>query len=220
MELSTFTERERSDGDRLQAKEAVDRLLVVLVREHRTGIVTKFKPDGGEGVTVDVADVRTNEVWIDVLWMNGAVVDNLAPYVGQPVAIKLVWTPSASGGNPYIGVKALEGAELAAAQQWAAVNPTRFDQERSQRAAAAASDEAQQIPGAPAQPPAWVPQPATPAPAAAPLPPAAPVPPAAATPQPAPANPAPVADPNDPAVQALLRQIAGGQLPPANDPPF
>jgi hypothetical protein len=210
MELKPFTERERSDGDRLQAKEAIDRPLVVLVREHRAGVITQYKPDGGEAVVVDVADVRTNEVWIGVMWMNGAVVDNLAPYVGQPVAVKLVWTPSASGGNPYIGIKGLDGADLAVAQQWVAANPNRFDQEHQRRAAAAASTEAPQVPGAPSQPPDWAVQPAAP-------------PPAATAPQPAPvaAAPAPV-DPNDPAIQALLRQIAAGnQAPPAtNEPPF
>jgi hypothetical protein len=219
MQLNQFVERERSDGDRLQAKEAIDRALVVLPQEHRTGVVTQYKPDGGEAVVCDVADVRTNEVWV---WMNGAVVDNLAPYVGQPVAVKLVWTPSASGGNPYIGVKALDGADLVAAQQWATVNPNRFEQERQQRAAAAASTEAQQVPGAPAQPPAWATPPAT----SAPLPPAAPAAtqPAAQAPaaMPQATQPATV-DPNDPAVQALLQQIAaGGKLPPAanNEPPF
>jgi hypothetical protein len=134
MELGTFTPRTFSDGDQLQAKEAVDRPLVVLVREHRTGIVTKFKPEGGEGVTVDIADVRTNEVWLNVLWMNGAVVDNLAGYIGQPVAVKLVWQASAKGGNAYITVAALEGQELALAQTWAQANTARFDTERATRA--------------------------------------------------------------------------------------
>jgi hypothetical protein len=152
MQLNTFVEREYSDGDRLQAKEAVDRALVVLVREHRTGVVTQYKPDGGDAVVSDVADVRTNEVWIDVMWMNGAIVDNLAPYVGQPVAVRLVWTPSAKGGNPYIGVKPLDGADLVAAQQWATANSNRFDVERQQRtAAAAAGDGAQQTSASPPQ---------------------------------------------------------------------
>src|SRR5215208_2595808 len=148
MELGTFTPRTNDEnyGDKFTAKEAIDRPLVVLIREHRTGIKTKFnsdpgkdgyKPEGGDGVTVDVADVRTNEVWIDVLWMNGAVVDNLAVYIGQTVPIKLVWTASAKGGNAYINVQPLEGQELALAQQWAQANPTRFDTERASRAAEA-----------------------------------------------------------------------------------
>lgn len=192
MELGTFTPRERSDGDSLPAKEAVDRPLVVLVKEHRTGIVTKFKPEGGDGVVVDVADSNTDSVWLDVLWMNGAVVDNLAPFVGQAVPVKLVWVASAKGGNAYIGVEPLEATELAQAQQWATANSGRFDTERLQRAAQAKNNEA--------------------APASAATPPPA-QPPTPAAPTAAPQAGGQV-DVNDPAVQALLTQIAGGQTPP------
>lgn len=237
MQLGNYAPPSRVDGDVLQARDAVDRPLVVLVREHRAGIVTKFKPDGGEGVTLDVADIRTGEVWIDVLWMNGAVVDGLAPYVGQALPIKLVWTPSAKGGNPYISVQALTDGDLGMAQQWALANASTFDTVRAQRQAQAANP---QVPGAPATPPAWVPQPAAPAPAApgpiantpaqvaqqwagvgqqlaAPAP--APVAPAAMVQPPvAPAAPAPTANgalnPNSPEVAALLAQLAGGQTPP------
>ncbi|GAA0638068.1 hypothetical protein GCM10010174_69890 [Kutzneria viridogrisea] len=201
MQLGTFTEREHTaQGDSLQAKETVDKPLVVLVREHRTGIITKFKPEGGEGVQLDVAVIAENKVYIDVLWMNGAVVDNLAPYLGQAVPIKLVWTPSAKGGNPYISVRPLEGAELAAAQQWATSNPTRFDTERQQRATQAAQFQQQTPQAAPVQ---QAPAPVAQQPAAAPV--AAPQPPASNT---------GAIDVTDPAVQALLAQIAGGQTPP------
>ena len=232
MELGTFEPRAAVEGDRLQAKEAVDRPLVVLVREHRTGIVTQYNPPpGGEGVAVDVADINTGEVWINVLWMNGAVVDNLSPYVGKPVPIKLKWTPSAKGGNAYIGVTALEGDELARAGQWAAANPTRFDQERVLRAQQQGQQQGQQQAQQPqpqaqqqAAPPAAQPaQPAAqPAPAAQqPAPPAPAQQPAPAAPAPAPAAPAakpgqpgqPL-NPNDPHVQALLAQINGGNPPP------
>lgn len=138
MELETFTPRETNFGDTLPAKDAVDRPLIVLVREHRTGVVTKFKPEGGEAVVVDVADVKTDEVWLSVLWMNGAIVDNLAGYVGKPVAIQIVWMASKSGGNAYLNVEPLEGQVLALAQQWVANNPNRFDLERHKRVAQAA----------------------------------------------------------------------------------
>lgn len=190
MELGTFTPRERDQisGDQLQAKEAVDKPLIALVREHREGMTTKYKPNGdGIGVICDLADTRTNEVWIDVLWMNGAVVDNLVPFLGQAVPIKLVWTPSQNGGNPYISVKPLEGAELAVAQQWAAANPTRFDTERAQRIASKGNGFKE---GDPAQAPSFAQQPAVPAQNGGPV---------------APANP------NDPAVAALLAQLASQQ---------
>lgn len=205
MELGQFEPRAAGNGDRLQAKEAVDRPFVVLVREHRTGIVTQYNPPpGGAGVAVDVADVTTNEVWIDVLWLNPAIVDNLVPYLGQPVAIKLVWTPSAKGGNPYIGVVALEGQQLTQAQQWVAANSTRFDAERVQR-----PQQARQ-----GQPTAAVQQ----SPASVTTTTAPPPPPAQQTPPTAPptaSTPGATLDPNDPAVQALLAQITAGQTPPS-----
>lgn len=195
MELAGFTKREPVTGDRLPAKEAVDKPLVVLVREYRTGIKTKYnsdparsgyKPEGGEGVQLDVADLTTDSVFCDVLWMNGAVVDNLAPYVGQALPIKLVWTASAKGGNAYLTVEALEGAELAKAQAWAQANPNRFDTERAQRQANAQSF----APKVTQTPPVTVPD------------------------APAPQQARPHwRDPNDPAVQALLAQIANGNLP-------
>lgn len=169
MELGSFEPRSAGDGDRWQAQEAAERPLVVLVREHRTGIVTQYSPTGGEGVVIDVADVRANQAYVNVLWMNQAIVDNLSPYVGQPIAVKLAWTPSKSG-NKYLAVQALEGAELAQAQQWAAANATRFDLERQQRAAAAAAQQTAGVPGAPTTPPEWAVPAPTPAPVAAPAP--------------------------------------------------
>lgn len=188
MELTGFTPPERNTGDRLPAKEAVDTPLIVQVREHRHGIVTQFKPDGGDGVSVDVAGVATDSVYIDVLWMNGAIVDNLGPYVGQTLPIKLVWTPSARGGNAFIGVAALEGGELTAAQQWATNNPNRFETERAQRASGATP------PTTSATPPATVAQQQ----------------PTQDTPSGPPSGAQQAADPNDPAVQALLQQINNG----------
>lgn len=200
MQLGTFTPRPpMENGDQLNAKEAIDRPLVILVREHRTGIKTKYnsnpneknyKPEGGEGVTVDVADIHTNETWLDVLWLNGAIVDNLAAYIGQTIPVKLTWQPSAKGGNPYITVIPLEGQELALAQQWALTNPHRFDTERATRT----------------QQPTTTPAPATP-PATIPTPVA--TPPAPAAPQPTALTQA--ASAQDPQIQALLAQLAAQQ---------
>lgn len=198
MELGTFTPRPRDEmiGDKLQAQEAIDKALVVFVREHKSGIKTKFnqdpkekgyKPDGGDGVIVDVADVVANTVYIDVLWLNGAIVDNLAPYVGQALPIKLVWTASQGGGKPFIGVQQLDGGHMQVAQAWAAANPTRFDTERAQRVANAAAFEATATPvaAAPAIQPVQMGVAAPAAPAAL--------------------------NPNDPAVAALLAQLAAQQ---------
>lgn len=202
MELGTFAPRPREDmvGDQLQAKEAIDKPLIVFVREHKTGIKTKFnsdpkdkgyKPDGTDGVIVDAADVTTDEVWIDVLWLNGAIVDNLVPYVGQAVPIKLAWQAPANGGNSYIVVTPLTGDHLAAAHTWAKGNATRFDTERAKRQANSDAHEAQASASTLTTVPMGAPAPATPA-----------------VPAPAPTAAPPAMDPNDPAVAALLAQLA------------
>lgn len=231
MNLDTFTPPIREDGDRLPAKEMVGRPLIMLVREHRTGIKTQFnsdpqepkryKPEGGDAVLLDIADVSTGAVYIGVLWFNGAIVDSLKAYVAHTLPVKLFYdTPKGGGTNPYLNVEPLTGAELAAAQHWANTNPDRFERERAARQAQAQQNAANGN-GAPVSAPA-APQTFTPvtpsAPAAAPAPvytppapaPAAPayVPPAAPAAAP---TAAPTVDVNDPAIQALLAQIAGQQ---------
>lgn len=200
MELATFTPVEQ--GDRWPAKEAVDRPLIVQVREHRHGIKTRFnsdpneksyKADGSPGVTLDIVDLTTGAVYLDVLWMSGAIVDGLAPYLTQTLPIKLVWAGSQTGGNAYLSPVPLEGAELATATSWATSNPDRFEAERvaRQHNGSAAGAAAPAVPVA--QDAFPLPQPGAPAPV---------VPPAAA--------PAAAAvDVNDPGIQALLAAIAG-----------
>lgn len=184
MELGSFTPKERASGDQLPAKEAAGRTLVVQVREHRTGVKTQYKPEGANAVIVDLADVDQDAVWCDVLWMNGAIVDNLAPYVGSALPITLSWAASQSGGHPYLSVSALESGPQAQAEQWASANPQRFDQERATRGLSAPQPAAQPAPGAATGPGGS-------APAAG-------------------GSTAPV-DPNDPKVQALLQQVQAGQ---------
>lgn len=251
MQLDTYTPPAHEEGDRLPSKEMAGRPLIVAIREHRTGVKTKFnsdptdparyKPEGGETIGLDVVDLSTNAVYLGVLWFNGAIVDGLRPYVGQMLPIKLVFTAGKTGGNPYLAPEPLTGPELAAAQGWAANNPNRFEVERATRAAQGMPP----IPGAPSAPPAWAAPaaPAAPAPVHTPAPaytpvvsapapnytatPVAPltytapvttqvpVAPAAAPPVASTAAPvaAPAYDPNDPAIQALLAQIAAGQIP-------
>ncbi|HEX5119816.1 MAG TPA: hypothetical protein VFW65_31915 [Pseudonocardiaceae bacterium] len=198
----------------------VGRPLVVLVREHRTGVRTqfnsnpadaaKYKPEGGEAVLLDVADLTTNTVYCGVLWFNGAIVDGLKGYVASALPVKLFYDTPKSGGNAYINVEALVANELATAQQWNAANPNRFETERTQRAAAHVATAAQGtlppvVPGAPTTPPAWATggQPngqANTTPAANPTPVSSPAPAATGG-----------VDVNDPAIRALLAQIAGQQ---------
>jgi hypothetical protein len=229
MQLDTYTPPSSDDGDRLPAKEMAGRPLIVAVREHRTGIKTafnsnpadpaKYKPEGGDAIGLDVADLSTNAIYLGVLWFNGAIVDGLRPYVGQTLPVKLVFTAAKGGGNAYLAPEPLDGAELAAARGWAASNPTRFETERASRAANGIPP----IPGAPDAPPAWaapVNHTATPplaytAATTTQVPVATPAyaPPAAAQPSYVAPAATPTYDPNDPAVQALLAQIANGQIP-------
>lgn len=242
MNLDTFTPPTREEGDRVPSKEMVGRPLIVQVREHRTGVRTKFnsdptdtktyKAEGGDAVLLDIADVSTGAVYLNVLWFNGAIVDSLKSYVASALPVKLFYDTPKTGTNPYLNVEPLTGPELAAAHAWAAANPHRFEAERAARAArAAANGGMPPVPGAPTQPPSWAAglvaptappaaMPATYAPAyTTPAGYAPPVTPTAAT-QPAtpptPLPPAPVVtatahapvDVNDPAIQALLAQIA------------
>jgi len=132
MELSGFTPNEAAHGDRLPAKEAADKPLIVQVREHRDSVVTAFAPEGKPGIVVDVVDLTTDSTYHDVLWMNGAIVDGLSPHVAKTMPVKLVWTPGKSG-YPYLSPAALEGKELELAAAWASKNPTRLDDERKAR---------------------------------------------------------------------------------------
>jgi len=226
MNLDTFTPPVREEGDRVPAKEMVGRPLVVLVREHRTGVKTqfnsnpqdpaKYRPEGGEAVLLDMADLTTGAVYIGALWFNGAIVDSLKGYVAQALPVKLFYDTPKTGTNPYLNVEPLAGNELAAAHQWVTANPDRFERERAARQAAALA--AASVPSAPmsapvgtrgpiAQIPAQVVHQFAPLGAAAASAPATPYIP---TPPVAPAAP-PTVDVTDPAIQALLAQIASQQ---------
>lgn len=200
MQLGTFIPP-ISEGDRLAAQDHVNKPSVVVVKEIRSGIKTKFnsdpkdknyKADGGDAVILDVADLATGTVSIGVMWMNPTIVDSLRDYVGQTLPIRLVWTQSKSGGNPYLSVEPLAGNDLMVAQGWASANPTRFDTERAARAQANGTTAAtQQPPPGYANLPTLAATMATPAPAPAPAP--------------APVTVAPAVTPE---VLALLQQIA------------
>jgi hypothetical protein len=221
MNLDTYVPPVREDGDRLPTKELAGRPLIVVVREHLMGVKTQFnsdpadalryKPEGGEAVKLDVADLTTNSVYINVMWFNGAIVDSLKSFVASTLPVKLFYDTPKRGGNPYINVEPLVGAELAGAQAWAAANATRFETERAARAAQAtsATNGVPPIPGAPAGPPAWAAlvNPVMPPHAM----PASPPPQPVAPPAPVVNTPAPAVDVNDPAIQALLATIAAQQ---------
>ncbi len=137
MEFGSFERQAAANGDAWKASDAVNKPLIVTVTERREGIVTKFQPGGAPGIIADVADIQADAVYVGVLWMNGAIVDNLSPYLGQTVPVKLVYETAKNGTNTYITVEALKGAELDAAAKWGAVNGERFNQRRAELAAQA-----------------------------------------------------------------------------------
>jgi hypothetical protein len=147
MELGNFVPPEMTAGDRLEARSMENKPMVALVTKRREGIKTKFNqdpkdksysPEGEPGLFLDLVDLTTGQVYVDVMWMNGTIVDQMSAYVGQPLPVKLVKTASQKGGLPYLAPQMLDGTELAYAQQWAAANGTAFDDARARKMAEAA----------------------------------------------------------------------------------
>lgn len=120
-----------NNGDNLKPSEIIDHLLIVRVRQRKEGIVTQYSPDGGPGVIADVVDldavdtttgVVAPQAYSDVLWMNGAIVDNLTPNVGKTIAVRFVWVAGKNGRN-YVGIEAADDASKAKAGQYLTTTP-------------------------------------------------------------------------------------------------
>lgn len=124
--FQTFTRPQFEDGDTFKPSENVGKPLIVKVRERKEGIVTDFTPaPGGPGVVLDLVDLTTGQVSRAVLWMNGALVDGLTPYVGgQPLVIKLAWIQGKS--QKYVGIEPGNEQEIAYAMQWVSQNGDPF----------------------------------------------------------------------------------------------
>lgn len=125
-----------NNGDSLKPSEIVGHLLIVRVRQRKEGIVTQYTPEGGPGVVVDVVDldhpdpdtgVIGPKAFSDVLWMNGALVDNLTPNVGKTIAIKLVWTTGKSG-RAYVSIEGADPTDKARAAAHLTANPDPWSQ--------------------------------------------------------------------------------------------
>lgn len=74
----------QEDSDSFKPKENYDKPLLVKVREHKTGVVTEFSPEGGDAITVDLVDLTNGDIKRNVLWMGGAIVDGLKAHAGSP----------------------------------------------------------------------------------------------------------------------------------------
>lgn len=147
-----------SDG--YAARDAADgeRPLLVWVNEFKTGLKTKHAPNGdGEGVIVDLIDLAQfatdpmNSVFCNVLWMGGAVRDQLKGYAGseQPFPIKLVWQSPQGGGMRYVQPEALDGQWLEYASSVYSQYPTFVKDRKAQKKAEWEAANPQQVPAVP-----------------------------------------------------------------------
>lgn len=81
--LGQYNKPQGSQGDRIQAQQMVDRPILVKVIRSEWKNKTKFSENGGEAVFFDMIDLSTNAVYIEVMWMAGAIVDGLKQYAGD-----------------------------------------------------------------------------------------------------------------------------------------
>ena len=133
-DLEEYVPETMGEGDKVKPSDIVDHPLIVKILDFRTGLTTKYNPDGdGEAVVCDVFDMADNKIYLQVMWFNPAIRDNLKNKVGRNTAIRLVFQQSKSGGNSYITPAALEGEDFETAKAWASSKPTLFEDERKDR---------------------------------------------------------------------------------------
>lgn len=126
MQFETYAEPTSDEYDSYSLSEHVGTLLIVKVREYRTGIVTKHSPEGKAGVTVDLVDLKDGETYRSVLWMNAAVADGLKGYAGKnPVVVSPAYRTGKSG-NDYIVMTPADDKQLQYAQEWVSKNGDPF----------------------------------------------------------------------------------------------
>lgn len=157
--LGQYNKPQGSQGDRVQAQQMVDRPILVWVRKLQHLNRTKFSADGGDAIYIDFVDLLSNQVYIEVMWMAGAIVDGLKQYAGDGNAypVKVVKVQGGQWGS-YQTIESLSDdpqwmahiqANLPVFQQLVA-------QTRAQKEAewATAMAQAQQPPPVPNGPPA------------------------------------------------------------------
>lgn len=157
MTLGTFQPRARLTGDKLDLRQYAGRPLLVRTTEFVPDFTSTTYPQPKPVVFADVVDLISGQIFINVLWGAGAVVDNLKDKAGteEVVPVKAANIPSTKrAGTHYVALFPLEGAELDAAVGWYNTSWGVVDQTRMQRqqAAAPAATPAQPQFGAQGQP--------------------------------------------------------------------
>lgn len=145
MTLGTFTPRTRVAGDKidLRNQQFYNRPFLVTAVEYNDAFHSKFANNGAgapvEAVWVDVLDVLTGSVLINVLFTNGAIVDNLKENVSTGVILPVKISKRTGGQfGGYAALDPLTDAEAAQAQQaYQSGAWQRVAEERARREAAA-----------------------------------------------------------------------------------
>jgi len=158
MTLGTFQPRARVQGDKLNLQQYAGRPLLVRTTEFVPDFSSQAYPNPKPVVFADVVDLISGQIFINVLWGAGAVVDNLKDKAGteEVIPVKAGNVTAPKSGRSYIALFPLEGGELDAAVGWYNTNWAHVDNTRAQRQAQAAA-------AAPAQAPVNVPQGGAPA---------------------------------------------------------
>jgi hypothetical protein len=151
MTLGTFQPRARVQGDKLNLQQYAGRPLLVRTTEFVPDFSSQAYPNPKPVVFADVVDLISGQIFINVLWGAGAVVDNLKDKAGteEVVPVKPGNVTSPKSGRSYIALFPLESGELDAAAGWYNTNWAHVDQTRAQRQAQAAA--AAPVVGNPAQ---------------------------------------------------------------------
>jgi hypothetical protein len=141
MTLGTFQPRARVQGDKLNLQQYAGRPLLVRTTEYVPDFSSQAYPNPKPVVFADVVDLISGQIFINVLWGAGAVVDNLKDKAGteEVVPVKAGNINSPKSGRTYIALFPLEGGELDAAVGWYNTSWAVVDQTRAQRQAAAAA---------------------------------------------------------------------------------
>lgn len=188
--LGNFVPKPAQTGDQFQARFAIGRPLLVQVVAVDGARSVKDQQSGAtvtkKAVTVNVWDLAggqisvtdngapvhgaPNSVYCNVMWMAGALVDNLEPYVGAPPMPLIINSVKGKKNFNYLTPVAIEGPMLQQVQAVFAADPTRIDREAMAKAQAAAAQSAapayqqsgfqpmQVQPSAPAQQNGYAPQ--------------------------------------------------------------
>lgn len=150
--FDSYTKPETREGDSYGPKDHVGRPLIVKVTEHKHIESTAYKPEGGPGVIASVVDLTDGEVYRDVLWMGGAVVDGLKRYAaGNPVVIKFGLATGKSG-RQYVDVLPGDASEVALAEQYVKAKGDPFAPQIASYVPTQGSPQAQPVPAVAAPP--------------------------------------------------------------------